>query len=571
MNGETVFTEIEIRELLKRREGQYHEFKSLWDRSGAAPRPLDRKKVRDWIAEYVAAFANADGGTILLGVENDGTPSGHSYPEEEIAKFVDVSKARLEPPLTVRFQRMPIDGQEILLLEVPPSPDAVMVIGDGFPYRINDQVIKEPQEAIRARKHAYRATGFERREAADARLEDLDLDLASQLFAKTIWRGGDTVDTLERYGLVVMKGRKRAVTNAALLLFGKPPLTRWHPRAGIRLFKVRGVKRKHGEERNVAQLPRLEAPLAELVEKAKRQAEGQIGKSEILHDLFFREMPEYPTFAWQEAIVNAVAHRDYNDTTREIEITFYDDRMEIANPGELVPPVTLEALQECRQIHASRNPILVRVLAEAGIMREEGEGVPRMHDEMRKSHLRPPAFGAANSTFTVTLFNEPVFSSVPVARNFVAGQMMVSANQKRALLMHWPKFTNEQYRSVNNLDRDQAYREIQELVARKVLAPATGQGRGAAYTISKSWTELADWLQPVLEQLTGFFSQSGKLKNSDYQVLFSVTRIAATRQLKRLVELRLLRRMGTGKGTWYGPTERLKELKVSVPEDDGDA
>jgi len=93
----TLFTEAELRALLLREEGQVLDFKSLWDKSGSPPRVVDRRAVRDWIAEYVAAFANADGGTLVLGVDDDGTPSGHGYPEEAIPEFLAVPERRLRP------------------------------------------------------------------------------------------------------------------------------------------------------------------------------------------------------------------------------------------------------------------------------------------------------------------------------------------------------------------------------------------------------------------------------------------------------------------------------------------
>ena len=150
-------------------------------------------------------------------------------------------------------------------------------------------------------------------------------------------------DTLRELGLILPKAGGVGVTNAALLLFAKRPFARWHPRAGIRMFRVAGTERRHGKYRNVTQLERpIEPPLALAIPEAHRLAASQIRKSEKLHDLFFREMPEYPEFAWQEAIVNAVAHRDYNDQGREIEVWFFDDRMEVLSPGDLVPPVTLQ-------------------------------------------------------------------------------------------------------------------------------------------------------------------------------------------------------------------------------------
>ena len=104
MSADT-FSEAELRALLEREEGQFLEFKSLWDLSSGARRTLDRRKARDIIADVVAAFANADGGTLILGVEDDGTPTGHGYPPEAVADLLAVSERRLRPPVRCATQR----------------------------------------------------------------------------------------------------------------------------------------------------------------------------------------------------------------------------------------------------------------------------------------------------------------------------------------------------------------------------------------------------------------------------------------------------------------------------------
>ncbi len=82
--NDTPFSEAELRALLERDEGQFLEFKSLWDLSTGTRRLLERRKARELVAEAVAAFANADGGTLLLGMEDDGTPSGDAYAGDRI-------------------------------------------------------------------------------------------------------------------------------------------------------------------------------------------------------------------------------------------------------------------------------------------------------------------------------------------------------------------------------------------------------------------------------------------------------------------------------------------------------
>ena len=104
------------------------------------------------------------------------------------------------------------------------------------------------------------------------------------------------------------------------------------------------------------------------------------------------ENAEYPQFAWQEAVVNAIAHRDYGLRGTPVEIHHYDDRLEVVSPGGLVPPITLDILRKGAGGHASRNPLIVRVLVIAGLMREVGEGVPRMFEVMESNGLHKPDF-----------------------------------------------------------------------------------------------------------------------------------------------------------------------------------
>ena len=89
----------ELRTILSRGEGQFVEFESAWDRSAKPPRPLSRRAVRDKIADAVAAFANADGGLLLVGVDDDGTATGHGYPDHVTDDFLAVPHRCLTPAL----------------------------------------------------------------------------------------------------------------------------------------------------------------------------------------------------------------------------------------------------------------------------------------------------------------------------------------------------------------------------------------------------------------------------------------------------------------------------------------
>ena len=474
-----LFTEAELRDLVSRDEGQFLEFKSTWDRSGDIPKQVKRRSVRDAIAETVAAFANADGGLLLVGVEDDGSPTGHSYPENVIEDFVSVPRKRLRPSVSCRADRLGINGVEVLAFNVPIAPEAVMVAGNGFPYRVGDHVTREPQEIINERKQAYRRVGFEQRLRGDATLDDLDLELAQGFLARTPVGRRPILEALRYYGLIHHAARDWRVTNAALLLFAKAPALQWHPRAGLRLFRVAGTNREHGRQRNVTQVGRADPPLARAIDEAHRLAGQQIRRSERLNGLYFENTPEYPDFAWQETIVNAFAHRDYELQGREVEIWFYEDRLEVSSPGELFPPVTLALLQKRRPAHATRNPLIVRVLADAGIMRDEGEGIARIFDEMEESLLRPPEVEMAEGVFTVRLFNEPLAAGADAAPE-TAGLANTRLADLREHFLRHPSLTNADYRRIFDISRYSAARELRRLVESGFLR-MEGKGRGARY------------------------------------------------------------------------------------------
>ncbi len=271
MVAKPLFTPDSLRELIALGEGQFLELKGTWSYAGGAPQALGKDAVRAMVAEYVAAFANADGGTLVIGVEDDGTATGHGRPADEIEHLISVPGRRLRSPLSCDHQILELDDEQVLVIEVGLAPQAVMVDGNGFPYRTGDQVIKESEERINALKQAYRDTGFEQR-LANATPDDVDASLLPPAASNPVW--------MAQRGLVVPRHGTPAVSNAAVLLAGCPPIVRWHPSQSVRVFRVEGVEVQRGERRNVTQVERLELPIAELIPAAYEVLLGQIRRSE---------------------------------------------------------------------------------------------------------------------------------------------------------------------------------------------------------------------------------------------------------------------------------------------------
>ncbi len=193
--GHDLLSEAELRALLERDEGQFLEFKSLWDQGPPAPpRPLGRRQARDFVAECVAAFANADGGTLILGVEDDGTPTGHSYPEDAIADLQAVPERRLRPTVTCRFQRITIDGHEVLIAQAPMAP------GRGAVYRVAPD-LHEARAFLEARIPALRAH-FARK----AELKNADY---REIFSVTRYAASRELRRLVEEGILRLEGERR--------------------------------------------------------------------------------------------------------------------------------------------------------------------------------------------------------------------------------------------------------------------------------------------------------------------------------------------------------------------------
>ena len=278
----------EIPTALAQGEGQFREFKSAWDRSSGLRKKLNWKRIRDKIADVVAAFANADGGLLFVGVEDDGRPSGHGYSDDDVRGLLATPENRLQPPVRCRTERVEIDGKELLVFEVSQSAEAIMVVANGFPYRVGTEILREPQELINQRKQALRVVGYEQRFRPEATLDHLDMELARRFLRRTPVGARPVKEALEYYGLVERHVDEWRITNAGLLLFARRPALKWHPRAGVRVFRVEGREQVPGRGRNVTQIGRADPPLALALDEALSLTRSQVRQSERLNGPLLR-------------------------------------------------------------------------------------------------------------------------------------------------------------------------------------------------------------------------------------------------------------------------------------------
>ena len=367
-----------------------HENK-LFDRKSA------KIKVAD-IAELISAFANAEGGTIVIGIsdkqkELEGI---NAVGEDKINSFLNAPKDFCRPMPEYKEEYIDIintSGQKdrLLLLHIFASSDRLIhTTNDSVYLRIGDKTREIKGDDLKNLEYSKGARHFEDELNYDIRVEDLDGDLLQQYKEILNDKNIDTSQLLKARGFMREYNGRTYLTNAAVLLFSKNIL-QFYPNCRIRFIRYEGSTAEVGTKMNIIKEFNVEEPILKIIDKAKKFINTQLRDFTALDPNTgrFRTVPEYPEFAWLEGIVNAVTHREYGLTGKHIRILMYDDRLEIESPGKLPNPVTLNNI---KQMSFSRNPRIARVLSDFGIVKELNEGVKRIYNDMENFFLEDPEY-----------------------------------------------------------------------------------------------------------------------------------------------------------------------------------
>lgn len=222
-------------------------------------------------------------------------------------------------------------------------------------------------------------------------------------------------------------------------------------------------------------------PLPRLVEDVLAEIDKHTSRYEAVVGAHREAFPEYPSAVLREAVLNAVAHRDYGLEGATVDVTIWDDRIEVQSPGPLPGHITVENM---RDEHYSRNRRLMRVLKLLDLVEEYGEGVDRMYAEMESRLMDPPVFAATTASVTVVLHNRSALSVDDQAWLALLGHMRLAATERRLLVLarHEGRITPRRLRAVLGQDAD-----VDGLLATalaKGLVVREGRGGGAHYVLS---------------------------------------------------------------------------------------
>lgn len=352
------------------------------------------------LAEELVAFSNFEGGIVLLGVEDDGSISGTTRADTEMF-VMNACRDKIRPALIPFYE---------VVKDVEPGKDvAVVRVSRGFDVhtrwhnnrnvyyiRVGTQS-REPTPEELARLFQQRgAVRAELRPVSGAIFADLDLRRLKNYFLHVRQQDVPADDDESAWKALLFNTEimvEDGITVSGILLFGRNP-NRFLPQAGIDAAAFPGLSKDYAaRERSPLRGPMTpllndadEIVEAGLVEQALAFITRNIAVAGQLEEGGARreETYAYPMEAVREAVVNALVHRDYLLSSTDIELSIYEDRLEIVSPGRLPNGITpTRMLTGCR---AARNQLIKDVMRDYRYLEHSGMGVPRKIVRCMKEH-----------------------------------------------------------------------------------------------------------------------------------------------------------------------------------------
>tara|TARA_B100000029_G_scaffold159998_1_gene155772 strand:- start:7725 stop:9053 length:1329 start_codon:yes stop_codon:yes gene_type:complete len=356
------------------------------------------------LAEMMVAFANGDGGSIVVGKDSDGNVSTPPIYVEELEGALHQAEQMCSPVIQTGWEQFESEDGTLFVVRVVRSSELHALSDGRVVIRAGSENRPLSGDEIRLLA-ASKSTGeFESETVAGAKTTDFDDEVISEYIQKLSSRrhkavSRSEVDILFEAGAIT---RNSIPTIAGMLLFGKESHVVL-PQSGLVFVRFVGTDPRGSDGKaGYGRREEINGPLARVVENAWNVIHEEMAISAVVEGLEREEKPEYPPFAVREALVNAVCHRDYRLQGRRVEVRMFADRMEVISPGGLPGFITVDNIVD---EHFSRNPRLVKGLFQWGYIEELGLGIDRMIESMVQAGHPPPEFKARPHAFTVTLYN----------------------------------------------------------------------------------------------------------------------------------------------------------------------
>ena len=372
----------------------------VFDRKLAQVKPSD-------LAELISAFANADGGSIVIGISDSKRileGINHISPEK-LNLLITAPKDCCKPTPKHEIEYMDItnargEPDQLLILHIYAETERIISTQNNSVFlRITDKTRELKGEDLRMLEYSKGLRKYEDECSTDATMEDLDPTLLALYKNKLNATELSDQEVLTARGFI----KKGKLTNAGVMMFARHIL-QFFPHCRLRVTRYDSSKMESGLKTNIIKDVNFDLPIPLLIQKSHDFI------SSILRDFTrlnpatstFETTPEYPEFAWKELIVNAITHREYSMEGAYIQVNIFDDHFEVISPGALPPTVTVENMHYTR---FSRNPRIARALTDLGWVRELNEGIKRIIRDMEEALLQKPRFLEPDNRYVKAVLN----------------------------------------------------------------------------------------------------------------------------------------------------------------------
>lgn len=358
-------TELELQALISQGEGFHLEFK---------------ESINTGLSKEIVAFANAKGGTILIGVDDDGNIKKKGLSNGDRSK-VQVSARDCDPSIDIDLES--VDGvPNVLVVRIKEGVNKPYRCTSGFYMREGANSNKRKTNEIFDMFREAERFSFDDSLCKKADFEkDFKPRLLKRFFAEA---GREQVlsdeDTLHNLGLLEFVDGKPILNNTGVLFFTEEP-SRFLPQAIIQCVRYKGVIKLDIEDQKDMTFDMLKnidecfVFLRRSLDVAFKFESGNPKRQEVW---------EIPYIALREALVNAMSHRDYINRGTHIQVEVFDDRVSITNSGGLAKGFTSDDL---RRRSVRRNPNIVNIFHRADYIEKLGTGLLRIDSELKKAGL----------------------------------------------------------------------------------------------------------------------------------------------------------------------------------------
>jgi ATP-dependent DNA helicase RecG len=392
-------TKSEENELLKIEEDHFHDVKS----KNISPSKLQ---------ETFVAFANADGGELFIGIEDQKEKGNRlmGFLKKEEANDILHTLLELTNPsvenIDIEFIQL-LDNTFVLYISIPKSPKVhYCANGDCF-LRINARKEKIKGDRITQLGYAKGALVYEKFPVEIAEIEEY---LENENVREYMTRVGTKLQPetfLRKQRLFTKKDLEFKPNVACVLLFDDEPQATLDTRCAIKVYRLLTSDNEYKREQLKSHPKTINGPIEKQILEAISEVQDQLKDSSVTVDGVLEKL-NYPDKAIHEILVNAIVHRDYS-LNDDIHIKIFDNRIEILSPGKLPGYITTDNIYDER---FSRNPNLVRMLHNLPdpVNHDIGEGLDTARNEMKKAGLVDPIIEETDNAVKITIKHKKIAS-----------------------------------------------------------------------------------------------------------------------------------------------------------------